>query len=506
MKYARVLLALTTLTACAVPPMPDRCDLLITNGRVIDGTGAPPRRADVVVVGDRIHSVRELSGVERERIAAARTIDAQGLVVTPGFVDVHAHGDPLRTPAFRNFLAMGVTTICLGLDGSSPGRGDLGAWLRDVERRRPGVNVAAFVGHASVRRAAGVDANPEPTPAAIARMAELVDGALDAGAFGLSTGLEYVPGRRAGMDELVAIAQPVGARDALVASHVRNEDADAIEDSVRELLAQCARSGAHPHLSHAKIVYAHDPASADAVLELLASAGATADVYPYVASYTGLSILFPDWALPPNDYATARDTRRPELQAHLRARIEARNGPTAMLFGSGPHAGETLAEAARASNVPFEDLLLDLGPGGASAAYFVMDDAVMRRFLVAPDVMIASDGSPTMRHPRGHGTFAKVIREHVIARSDLTLAEAIRKMTSLPADTVGIEGRGRIAPGAFADLLVFDPAEVRDRATFTDPFRRADGFRHVIVNGKAAVTDGEPAEERHGRALRRTAR
>ncbi|MGE0144485.1 MAG: amidohydrolase family protein [Planctomycetota bacterium] len=504
-----ILSAVLISAACATHrPIDDRLDdLAICGGLVLDGTGAEPVAADVFIRDGRIRRVEPRSAGAMHRSANAReVVDATDLVVAPGFVDLHAHGDPLRTPQFRNFLAMGVTTICLGLDGSSPWRDDPQSWFRAIEQRRPGVNVVGLVGHGSVRRAVMGDADRPATAAERDAMAEMVATAMDHGAFGLSTGLEYTPGRFADAEELAAIGEPVGARGGVVASHVRNEDDDAIEASVRELLEQCRRSGAHAHLSHAKIVFAKDAERAAAILDLLRAARTsgvrtTLDVYPYTASYTGISILFPPWALPPNDYVAVAGSRRDDLLAHLQARVNARNGPDATLFGSGPHAGRTLTEAARESGLEPAEVLVQLGPDGASAAYFVMADEVMREFLADPHAAVASDGSPTMRHPRGHGTFPRVLGPLVRDARVLTLTEAVRRMTSLPATILGVSDRGRIAPGMVADVVVFDPKTIQDRATFTEPFRLAEGVRDVLLSGEPAMRDGVVQEQRYGRVL-----
>ncbi|MEX2473486.1 MAG: amidohydrolase family protein, partial [Gemmatimonadota bacterium] len=441
--------------------------------------------------------------------------DATGLVVAPGFIDLHAHGDPTETPDFANFLAQGVTTIVLGQDGSSPDPTSFPATLDAVDAARPALNVAYLVGHNTIRRASGVDFG-EPDAAGLERMAGLVEQALDAGAFGLSTGLEYTPGNQAAMAELTAIAEPVAAVDGVVMSHLRSEDADQIDASVAELLEQGRRSGARVHVSHAKIVLEADPSAAERVLAAFDAARAdgvrvTADLYPYTASFTGISILFPDWARGPTPYADVVRDRRPELEAHLRARVGARNGPEATLFGSGPWSGLTLAEAAAREERPFEDLLVELGPGGASAAYFVMDEDVMKRFLVDPYVAVSSDGSPTMSHPRGYGSFARVLGTFVGESGILTLEEAVRKMSSLPASILGLDDpervgvpRGVVREGMAADLVVFDPAEVRDRADFETPHTLAVGMRAVWVGGEPAWMDGAPVERPgSGRVLRR---
>lgn len=258
------------------------------------------------------------------------------------------------------------------------------------------------------------------------------------------------------------------------------------------------------HASHLKIVLGHDEARATALLDQMDRARAegvevTADVYPYTASFTGIGILFPDWAKPPNDYETVLAERRDELAAHLRDRVNGRNGPGATLFGTGELAGRTLAEIAEGRGVPFEDVLIALGPDGGSAAYFVMDEDVMSRLLDDPYVAVSSDGSPTMRHPRGHGSFAKVIRRYVVEEKLLSLEEAVWKMSGLTAGIFRLDDstrvdvpRGRVREGWAADLVVFDPAEVKDPASFEHPHRLAEGMRAVWVNGRLAWRAGRP--------------
>lgn len=478
----------------------------------MDGTGSPAREVDVLLRDDRIAHVGR---VDPDTLDVERTFDAGGLTVAPGFVDLHAHGDPVGEPGFGNFLAQGVTTIVLGQDGSSPEARALADHLEAVDRARPAVNVAYFVGHNTVRLEAGAGFG-ESDSADVRRMTELVEVGLDAGAFGLSTGLEYNPGRHADARELAAVATPVAARDGVVASHVRSEDREEVEAAVEELLEQGRRSGADVHVSHIKVVGGSDPERARAILRRMADARedglrVTADLYPYRASFTGLSILFPDWAMAPNDYATVAREQREELAAFLRRRVESRNGPEAVLFGTGRWSGRTLAEVAEEEGRPFEEILIDLGPGGARAAYFVIDEAVLATFLADSRVAVSSDGSPTMAHPRGYGSFARVIRRYVVEGSLLTFGEAIRKMTSLPASIVDLDDPDRVeAPlgaireGWAADVIVFDPYEIADRATFEAPHRPAEGMRAVWVSGEPAWMDGEPTGGvGNGRVLRR---
>ena len=479
-------------------------ELLIHHGTLVDGTGRPGHLADVLVNDDTIAFV---GTVDTTLIAVARIIDATGKVVTPGFIDMHAHGDPLTTPDFRNFLAMGVTTIALGKDGSSPDYQNLAEWMRLVEDTVPSVNIAMFVGHGTLRQLSGIGYDPQPSEEQLQAMGQLLQNNLDAGCFGMTTGLEYTPGWYAADDELMYLANIVGKNGKLITSHIRNEDDEAVEASLRELLRQGQYCPVH--VSHLKVVYGKGSARAEEILQLLSEARAagvtvTADVYPYTASYTGIGIVFPDWAKPPHDYAQVVATRRTELAGFLRNKITQRNGPEATLIGTAPYAGKTLAQIATELDKPFEEVLIDdIRPGGASGAYFVMDDSLQSRLLADSSVMISSDGSPTGHHPRGHGTFAKIIERFVVQDSLLTLEEAVRKMTSLPARAMGIPDRGSVAPGKKADLLVFDPKRVHATATYENPFQLAQGFDAVIVNGVVALENGQFSGKRYGKMLRK---
>ncbi len=480
---------------------PDEYDLLIKNAIVADGSGNGLFEADILIDEGLIVQVSE-PGAADER--AVQVIDAAGRIVSPGFIDTHSHGDPLETPRFDNFLSMGVTTISLGQDGRSPGGDDLSAWMDEVDEMGTGPNIIHFVGQNTLRQL--VDA-PQATgldESYIEQIQEIIGASMAAGSFGMTTGLEYDHGTFADLPELIDLAKPVAAAGGLVMSHLRSEDDDRIEEAVTELLDQGRGSGAAVHVSHIKIVFGDDPGQAEEVLTLLDEARGeglqvSADVYPYVASFTGISIVFPEWALPPNDFDEIVDTRRDELEEYLRNRVNRRNGPEATLFGTEPWTGMTLAEVAESLDKPFEEVLIDdIRPGGASAAYFVMNEDVMRRFLRDPHVMVSSDGSPAMRHPRGYGSFAKIIRQYVNEESLLSLEEAIRKMTGLPAATLGLDNpdrvdtpRGLIREGFAADILIFDPDNVVDRATFEDPHQYAEGFDWVFVNGVAVIEDGE---------------
>ncbi|MDH3297413.1 MAG: amidohydrolase family protein [Gemmatimonadota bacterium] len=513
-RYRAVLLIFALHAACTAEPetgLATRYDWLIAGGTVVNGSGEAAQRADVLLRDGRIAFVGQL---DEDTIAVRDRFDATGLIVAPGFIDAHAHGDPVGAPRFPNFLAMGVTTIVLGQDGGGPQASGLSAHMDSVDAAHPSVNVAYLVGHNTIRRESGVGFD-EAGEEGLARMAALVAQGIEAGAFGLSTGLEYDPGSRASADELAAIAVPVAAADGVVSSHLRSEDADRIAPALEELIEQARRSGARVHASHLKIVLGNDLSAAAGLLEAMDAARAqgveiTGDVYPYTASYTGIGILFPDWAKAPNDYTTVVGERREELAAHLRARVESRNGPEATLFGSSEWAGRTLAEVAAETGQPFEDVLIDLGPGGASAAYFVMDEGVMAALLSDPNIVVSSDGSPTMLHPRGHGAFPRVLRQYAIDGVQFTLEEAIHKMSGLTARIFRLDDearvdvpRGQVREGWAADVIVFEPSEVRDPASFGDPHRLAEGMHAVFVGGEPGWLNGAPTPgDGHGRALR----
>ncbi len=478
-------------------------DVLIDNGQVVDGTGKAGYTADILVRGDSIAFIGE---VDETLVQVAKTIDAKGKVVTPGFIDTHAHGNPTGKRGFMNFLAMGATTITLGNDGDSPSQ-DLESWLQRVGATGSEVNMATFVGHGSIRMASGIKYDSLPTQAQLEKMGQLLREQLDLGAIGLSTGLEYLPGLYAPAYEMEYLAKVVGEKGKFITSHVRNEDDNAVEASLEELLMQ----GQHcpVHVSHIKVVYGQGKERAEQILQQLERARqqgirVTADVYPYTASFTGISILFPEWALPPHDYGQVVAARRKELATYLRNRVLKRNGPEATLLGSGPFAGKTLAQLAQEKQKPFEDVLIeDIKPGGASAAYFVMDQELQARFITDPSTMICSDGGPDMRHPRGYGSFPLIIEEYVVKQKLLTLPQAIRKMTSLPAQTLGLTDRGEIAVGKKADILVFAPEKVKATATYENPFQLAEGFDTILVNGKVSKMQGQFLEVKNGEMVQR---
>lgn len=479
-------------------------DLLILNGTVVDGSGAEGFYADLVIHEGKIKYVGNL-GSAKMNLNAKEKIDATGKLVTPGFIDTHAHGNPLTTPEFHNFLAMGATTITLGQDGSSPE--NPAEWMQKVDQLVPGPNVVLFAGHGSLRMQSGIEYDSFPDEQQLEELEKLLTEALEAGCFGLSTGLEYNPGYFAGKEELVRIAKVTNNYNGLIMSHIRNEDDEAIAQSLNEFFLQGAYCPIQ--VSHIKVVYGQGASRGQEVLDLILQArkegiDVTADVYPYLASYTGIGILFPEWAKPPFNYEQVKQEKYEQLAAYLRERVAKRNGPEATLIGTGKYQGMNLAEVAAKANKPFEEVLIrEIGPDGARGAYFIMNQELQDQFITDSLVMICSDGSPAGHHPRGYGTFAKIIEDYVVKNPAMTTEFAIFKMTGFPARRLGLEDRGLIRKDYAADLLVFDPDEVKDLATYEKPHQMAAGFNDIVVNGKLVRKDGKFVGTRNGKMLRK---
>ncbi len=471
-------------------------DVFIADARIVDGTGRPAYQADLLVKGDAIVFIGDAPD---DRVKARRVIRANGRVLSPGFIDSHAHGNA-ETDDFDAYLAMGVTTVVLGQDGWSASIDQAGAptalapWIARIKAKGLKINVAPLSGHGTLRHLAGIPdtahaINAEQQAQLNARLAD----DLRAGSLGLSTGLEYVPGRYAEAAELVPLARLVEAADGIVISHMRTEDDGLIEGAIEELVSY--GGNARIQASHLKIVFAKDVASADRVLDLVARKRAqgvrlSADAYPYTAGYTWLGVIFPEWALPPADYPSVLNARRDELRDYVRARMIRRGGPESLLFGSEPHKGKTLADVAAAQGKPFEEVLLELGPAGGHGAHFIMDEKVQDRLVTSPLTAISSDGGPGIRHPRSTGTYARLIEHYVVNGGKLTLEEAVRKASGLPAASMGLTDRGIVKAGAKADLLLFDPTRVRARSTYLNPFEPAIGFDMVMLNG-TVVREGD---------------
>ncbi|MDO9472655.1 MAG: amidohydrolase family protein [Caulobacter sp.] len=491
-----------------------RLDLLLRGGQVIDGTGAPARRADVGVIGDRIVLVGDAAGRE-----AARVIDVAGLIVAPGFIDPHTHaGSDLAAddPAIRaniNYLTQGVTTVFIGNDGD--GQPDIAVRSSQAERQGVGVNVAAFVGFGAVRRAVVGQADRAPTPAELARMKTLVAGAMCEGAVGFSTGLYYAPQSFSTTEEVIALAREAATRGGVYDSHLRDEGSDNIGllAAVEEALRVGREAGMPVHFAHIKALGVDVHGKAAEVIALIEAERAkgrsvTADHYPWSASGTRVSnALMPRWAMDGGEAALkarlADPALRDRLVADIADNLRRRGGPTSLLLTSGPFAGQRLGELAAAWKVdPVEAAIRVVrDEGDARVASFNMTDADISAFAVQPWVMTGSDGSPG--HPRKYGTFPLAWTRFVTEGRLLTPEQYVRRSAGLVADTFGLEGRGYLAAGKFADVVVFDPATFAARADYEHPTRLSTGVRWALVNGRPAIEDGRPTLALAGKGLRR---
>ncbi|WP_129777546.1 N-acyl-D-amino-acid deacylase family protein [Peristeroidobacter soli] len=498
-------IALTLAASMVRAESPAVYDVWIRNGTVVDGTGNARTQADVLVSGDQIVLV---GPVDAGKIKAKRMVDARGKWVVPGFIDTHAHGDATEQ-SFVSFLAQGITTVVLGQDGGSmsyPGddKLPLSTGMSLIDQRGSEVNVATLTGHGTLRDLAGIGNAPVPTAGQLQAMKDRLLADMQSGSFGLSFGLEYAPGRYSQIAEQKALGDLVGQHGGIVMSHLRSEDFDKIGGAIDELL----QIDAHVHVSHLKIVAGQRAAEADAVLGQLERARAqgkwvTADVYPYLASASSLHFLYPEWAKGREAYEVAVKQRRAELEAHLRKRVEERNGAQAILFVGGPHAGKRLSEVAAELKKPYEKVMIDdIGYGGPAQAHFLMADAVQDRFIYADQVMICTDGAPGSGHPRSAGSFIKILEEFVGPAPKMSLERAVYKMSGLPAQTLGLD-RGVLAAGQKADLLILDPDNLHSRASWTESTLRPSGVDAIYVNGRLAYERGEPAGK-FGRMLKRT--
>lgn len=515
----------------ATPSRPaERYDLLITGGLVIDGTGTPALAADVALRGDRI--VR----VSRERLprtSAVRVIDAAGKMIAPGFIDLHAHVERLlELPAAENFVRQGVTTLLGSPDGGAlpdlPVPGPTRPYLDSVGRAPLAVNVAYYVGHNTVRREVLGMADRPPNAAELDSMRVRVARGMGEGAFGLSTGLAYVPGAFAEINEVVALARVAADSGGIYTSHVRSEGTGLVA-SVAEAIEIGRRARIPVVLDHHKALGHRVWGASVRTLGLVDSARAAGvdvmlNLYPYAASSTGLLQMVPSWALAGGDTAFRRRLASPPVRDSVKRGIvdvilnergggDLRRIQLAKVNWSPELEGKTLHDwavmrgLAATPEVGAELVIEGMTRGGAAAIYHLMDDGDVDRIMRHPQTMIASDGRLTalgdaQPHPRAYGTYPKVLGLYVRERRVLSLEEAVRKMTAMPAARLGLRDRGLVTEGSYADLVVFDAARVRDRATYDAPHQYPEGIDYVVVNGVVTVDGGRRTNAHGGRLLR----
>ncbi len=497
-------------------------DLIISNGRIVDGTGSPWFRGDIGLKSDRISAIGDLS-----KASSKNRIDAQGSIVAPGFIDIHDHSRDaiFRLPAGENMLRQGVTTIVEGNDGSSPI--PLRPFYDRLEKLPLGINFAMFAGHGSIRSAVMGTENRHSTAEEIEKMRGLMDQAMRDGAFGLSTGLFYVPGNYAQTEEVVEIAKVAGRYGGMHISHMRDEAADILKS-----VAETIRIGEEGHLptqvSHHKIIGKPNWGLSKDTLQAVEDArkrgvDVAIDQYPYTASSTGLAALFPQWSQAGGAAALKERLNAPDSRARIKQVIQDRilidrgggdpkNVEIASCRFDPSLAGKNLAEITKARGVPVTvenaaETAIELQlKGGCSAIYHAISEPDVERIMQSPYTMIASDGGVIgprdgVPHPRNYGTFARVLGLYVRERHVIGLEDAVRKMSALPAQRLKLYDRGLLRPGMVADIVVFDPDTVADKADFGHPHQMSVGFSTVVVNGKVEIVDGKLTAERAGRVL-----
>ena len=520
-------------------------DLILRGGTVYDGLGGLGVHADVGITNDAVTAIGDLSQEQ-----AGQVLDVSGLAVAPGFIDIHTHSDfsLLVNRPMRSSVAQGVTTEVVGNCGTSIGlitpkdvfaqerrwaeRGgtildwtSLAGYLARVEDGGVACNIATLAGHGTIRKSVlGFDDRP-PTPGEQLQMERILSEALTDGAIGLSTGLEYLPGGNARHDEIAGLAAIARDSGGFYATHIRNEG-DTLVESIQEALNVSEATGIPLQLSHHKSEGRANWGKPHVTLPMMAAARASGldvltDQYPYTAFMTGLSvILLPHWAKEGTIEDMLTRLRQPDTRARILAEIAAEpwdwnTVQIGIARSRRETQGLTLAELGRQSGkIPAEaalDLLLG-EEGFVAAVHFAMSEADVEFILSDPHTMIGSDGvandpasemAEDKTHPRTYGTFPRVFAHYVRGREVLSLAEAVRRMTSLPAQRLKLSDRGILKPGMKADITVFNPLTIEDCATFADPHQFPAGIHHVLVNGRFAQQNGVQTDALSGKILRR---
>lgn len=498
-------------------------DLIIKNGRIIDGTGNSWYYGDVGVTGGKIAFIGRIDQAQGTRI-----IDAQRLLVAPGFIDVHAHieGGELTSPTANNFIHDGVTSVVTGNCGGS--NLNLEAYFQQLDSIKTSINVASLIGHNTVRRAAMGDAQRDPTLEEQQKMEGLVESAMKAGAVGFSTGLIYVPGTYAKTPEVVSLARVAARYNGVYASHIRNEG-DNVTEAVSEAINIGREAKIPVEISHFKVTYKPNWGRSTETIGLVEQArmeglDVTIDQYPYVASSTTLDTTVPSWV-----FAGGRDsmklrindpTTRMKIKKEMVADLKAKKNKNYSFAQVARYAPDTTLNGKNISEInrlkgrkskPIEEAETILEMVGAvnrtQMVYFSMDEQDLVRILQYPFNMIASDAGIVrfgsgMPHPRAYGTNARVLGRYVKEMKVIRLEEAIRRMTSLPAQKFNLRDRGMLREGMAADVVVFDPALIGDVATYSNPHAYSKGFQYVLVNGQVVVDEGKHTGVRNGQVLR----
>lgn len=500
-------------------------DVLIKNGRILDGTGNSWFWGDVAVKDGKIVKIGSLQNVQ-----AAKVIDAKGLIIAPGFIDVHTHieGDEVKNPAADNFLFDGVTTVVTGNCGSS--NTDIVAYWKRLDSIRLSINVATLIGHNDVRKAVMGTANRQPTEEEMQRMESIVDKAMRDGAVGFSTGLIYIPGTYSKTAEVVRLAKAASLYGGVYASHMRDEG-DSITEAIEEALHIGREARMPVEISHFKLSGQQNWGRSKETVPMIMRAreqgiDVTIDQYPYTASSTNLGTLLPDEILADGQDSIVARLQRPEVRRYVTAYMLAKLKKRKLKHFSYPVVAKYNADTTmNGKSIEEVNLLMGrkhtakdetetvmdmMSKGGAGMVFHGMSEEDVRRIMQYPFNMFASDASIRVfgqgaPHPRGYGTNARVLGKYVREEKVITLEDAVRRMTSLPAQKFGLKDRGLLREGFAADLVVFDEKEVSDVSTYNKPHAYSIGFRYVLVNGKVIIDEGKHTGERSGTTLKHEA-
>lgn len=499
----------------------ERYQVIIRNGKIIDGTGNSWFYGDVAIQNGRIARIGKLGNA-----TAARIIDAKGLIVAPGFIDVHTHieSDEVKNPTADNFIYDGVTTVVTGNCGAS--RVNIGQYLQMIDSLRTSINVATLIGHNDVRRAVMGNARRDPSENELQQMEALVEQAMREGAVGLSTGLIYIPGTYSKTGEIVRLARIAARFDGVYASHMRNEG-DSVTQAIEEALAIGRAANIPVEISHFKVSGQQNWGRSKETVALLDQARkegieVTIDQYPYTASSTGLSTLIPDEVMADGSDSVNARLRRPAIRQqvidYMLKKLKQRNlhhfsyAVVAYYKADTTLNGKSIEEINRLkgrrhrAKEEAETVIEMMLNGGASMVFHGMSESDVQYIMRYPFNMFASDASIRVfgqgaPHPRGYGTNARVLSYYVRHKKVLSLEEAIRRMTSLPAQKFQLWDRGLLREGMAADIVVFDENAVQDRSTFQQPHQYSTGFRYVLVNGQLTVDNGTHLGIRAGKPL-----
>jgi len=498
-----------------------QCDILITNGKIIDGTGNSWYYGNVAIKDGKIIQLgRDVN------LSAKKTIDAKGLIVAPGFIDVHTHleDDETKDPEAKSFIYDGVTTCITGNCGSS--NTDVGQYFRFIDSLKLSINVATLVGHNDVRKAVMGRANRDATPDEMKRMEDIVDKAMKEGAVGLSTGLQYIPGVYSKTPEIVALAKVAAKYNGVYATHMRHEG-DSIVYSINESVTIGREANIPVQISHFKCSGQNNWGRSKETVGLIEAARkegleVTIDQYPYTASSTSVSILIPDKVLADGQDSIKARLQRPEVRKYVtdellnilkRRKLKhfayavVANYPIDTTYNGKSIEQINLLKGRKHKAKAEAETIMDIvSSGGASAVFHGMSEEDVKRIMQYPFNMIASDASirvlgAGMPHPRGYGTNARVLAKYVREEKVISLEEAIRRMTSLPAQKFQLKDRGLLKEGMAADIVIFNEKEVQDVSTFEKPHAYSKGFHFVIVNGILTVENEKHLGVRAGKAL-----